>query len=60
MELTPQEFDERFVEALDTLLKNMAENPEVDVRNFYSMTCILENIRYFSPVLFGVLESAKK
>ena len=60
MELTEEEFDQRFVETLDVLLQTMADNEEVDVNRFYSMACILENIRFFSPVLYGVLQSSVK
>jgi hypothetical protein len=35
----------------------MAENAEVDVKNFYNMTCMLENLRFFSPVLYGMIQA---
>ena len=60
MELTEEEFDQKFAETLDALLQAMADNEEVDVNKFYSMACILENIRFFSPVLYGVLLASKK
>lgn len=58
--MTEQEFDERFTEALDQVLTAMAENPEVDPQKFYSMTFVLENLRYFSPVLYGALRKPKE
>ncbi|MFD2247567.1 hypothetical protein [Pontibacter ruber] len=58
--MTEEEFDIKYTEALDTLLGAMAENEEIDHRKFYSMTCILENLRFFSPVIYGVIQNAKK
>lgn len=60
MELTKEEFDTRFAETLDALLVTMAESPDIDVRKFYSMTFILENLRYLSPVLFGMIQQSQK
>ncbi|HEV7350856.1 hypothetical protein [Telluribacter sp.] len=60
MEMTKEEFDERFVETLDALLVSMAESPEIDVNKFYNMTCILENLRFFSPVLFATIQNARQ
>lgn len=42
---------------MDALLKAMAENPEIDPEKFYGMACILENMRFFSPVLYGAIRS---
>lgn len=53
--MTEEEFDEKFKETLDALVVSMAESPEIDPEKFYSMTCILENLRFFSPVLYGAL-----
>ncbi|GAB3169004.1 hypothetical protein [Telluribacter humicola] len=60
MDLTKEEFDNRFAETLDALLVAMAESPEVDVPKFYTMTLVLENLRYFSPVLFGAIQQSEK
>ena len=60
MEMTEEEFDTRFTEALDALVTAMAENPEIEPGKFFGMTCILENLRFFSPVLYSVLQKAKK
>jgi hypothetical protein len=60
MEMTEEEFDTRYKAALDNFLEAMAENSEVDLKRFYSMACILENLSFFSPGLYGVLQNAKK
>ncbi|WP_240676212.1 hypothetical protein [Botryobacter ruber] len=58
--MTEEEFDTKFTAALDALVVAMAENPEIEPNKFFGMTCILENLRFFSPVLYGVLQNAKK
>ncbi|PRY11336.1 hypothetical protein CLV24_111131 [Pontibacter ummariensis] len=58
--MTEKEFDDKLVEALDSLLVAMAENPEIEPGKFFSMTCVLENLRFFSPVLYGAIQKAKK
>ncbi|MFD2513592.1 hypothetical protein ACFSRY_06920 [Pontibacter locisalis] len=60
MEMTEQEFDKKFTDTLDALLTAMAESSEVDPDKFYSMACILENLRFFSPVLYGASRSKSK
>ncbi|WP_439882701.1 hypothetical protein ACSX1A_05920 [Pontibacter sp. MBLB2868] len=60
MEMTEEEFDKKYTDTLDHLLKAMAENPDIDPAKFFGMTCILENLRFFSPVLYGVISSGKK
>lgn len=59
MEISKEEFDIRFKETLDTLLQEMAHHSDVDVKNFYTMTCILENLAFFSPVVYDLMKSAK-
>ncbi|QCR22512.1 hypothetical protein [Pontibacter sp. SGAir0037] len=59
MEMTEEEFDQQFAATLDTILEAMAENAEIDVQKFYSMTCVLENLRFFSPVLYGAIRKQK-
>ncbi|MBF9254703.1 hypothetical protein I2I11_15465 [Pontibacter sp. 172403-2] len=58
--MTEEEFDDKFKDTLDTLLAAMAENSEIEPDKFYSMACILENLRFFSPVLYGAIRSTKK
>ncbi|GGG03277.1 hypothetical protein [Pontibacter amylolyticus] len=53
--MTEEEFDATFTYTLDVLLATMAEEPEIDPEKFYSMACVLENLRFFSPVLYGAL-----
>lgn len=59
MELTKEEFQERFIEGQELLLKTMAESPEISIDRFYTMACILENIYFFTPVLYNLLEKNK-
>jgi hypothetical protein len=60
MEISKEEFDNQFRETLDNLIGHMAENSEVNVENFYSMTCILENLAFFSPVIFDLIQKSRK
>ena len=60
MEMTEEEFDQRFADTLDQLVETMAENPEIDPHKFYNMACILENLRFFSPVIYSTLLKGKK
>lgn len=60
MGMTKEEFDEKFTGTLDALVAAMAENPDIDPEKFYSMTCILENLRFFSPVLYGAIQNKKQ
>lgn len=59
MEMTEKEFDAQFRETLDYLVEAMAENAEIDVEKFYGMTCFLENLAFFSPVIYGMIEDSK-
>jgi hypothetical protein len=58
--MTKEEFEDSCSETMDAVLEAMAENPEIDPEKFYSMTCILENLRFFSPVLYGALRNKKQ
>ncbi|MFB9862250.1 hypothetical protein [Rufibacter immobilis] len=55
--MTEKEFDDKLVETLDNFLLSMAESPEVEVEKFYNMTCLLENLRFFSPVLYSAIRN---
>lgn len=59
MFLSEEEFTEQFTEALDTVIGAMAENPEIEPTKFFSMVCVLENLQFFSPVIYGALRNAK-
>lgn len=54
-EMTEEEFDTNYTEALDAVLAAMAEEPEINPDKFYSMVCLLENLRFFSPVLYSAI-----
>lgn len=57
--MTKEEFEIQFRETLDCLVEAMAENAEIDVKKFYGMTCFLENLAFFSPVIYGMIEESK-
>ncbi len=60
MEISKEEFDTQFAETLDKLVEAMAENAEIDPKKFFSMACILENLRFFSPVIYDALQKPKE
>lgn len=60
MNVTKEEFDEKCREAVDTLLVAMADHAEINPEKFYSMACMLENLAFFSPVIYGVLQKSGK
>jgi hypothetical protein len=60
MEITPEEFDDKFRETIDTVLIAMAEHEEINPNKFYSMACLLENLAFFSPVIYGAIQNTKK
>jgi len=60
MKMTKEEFDNSYAQALTNIIVAMAENPEIDPKNFYSMTCILENLRFFSPVIYGAIQNLEE
>lgn len=55
MELSKEEFDEKMQEGLDAILVALAEQEEVNPEKFFSLACIVENLAFFSPVLYGML-----
>ncbi|WP_026464263.1 hypothetical protein [Adhaeribacter aquaticus] len=59
MDITQEEFGEKFQETVDTLILAMAEHEEVNMEKFYSMACVLENLAFFSPVIYGAITKAK-
>ena len=60
MEISKEEFDSKFRETLDTLIQGMAESSDINLESFYNMTCILENLAFFSPVIFDFIQKSKK
>ena len=59
MQLSEEEFDNQFKETLDGLIQNMADDSEVDLQAFYHMTCVLENLSFFGPFLYDLLQKSK-
>lgn len=57
--MTEEEFEGHFKQTLDAILLAMAENSEIDVKKFYSMTCVLENLSFFGPVIYGAIQNKK-
>jgi len=60
MEITKEEFNEQFRGTMDTLILAMAEHEEVNLEKFYSMACMLENLAFFSPVIYGALRNSSE
>lgn len=60
MEMTQEEFDARFRETLDGVIEDMALDAEVEPQKFFGVTLFFENLAYFSPVIFGLIENSKK
>lgn len=58
--MTQEEFDLEYKAVLDALLKGMAEHPEIDVKKFYNLTYFIENITFFSPFFYGLIETGKR
>lgn len=58
--MTAEEFDDKFRETLDELVAGMAEQDEVAPGQFFGMVCFLENLAFFSPVLYGLLQEKQK
>jgi hypothetical protein len=59
MEISKEQFDLRFKEVLDSMAEEMAGNPEIDVKRFYGLVCFMENLSYFSPFIYGLIDTAK-
>ncbi|QMU28027.1 hypothetical protein [Adhaeribacter radiodurans] len=60
MELSKEDFNYKFQDTLENILIAMAEHPEVKPEKFYSMACILENLAFFGPVVYDVIQNPKK
>lgn len=58
--MTAEEFDHKFRETLDEVVASMAEQEEVAPGQFFSVVCFLENLAYFSPVVYGLLQEKQK
>ncbi len=60
MQLTEEEFDQQFRETLDSLVQHMADHSEIGLKEFYHMTCVLENLSFFGPFLYELLQKSKQ
>jgi hypothetical protein len=60
MNITQEEFNNQFRQTLDTLIEQMADSPEVPVDKFYNMACILENLAFFSPVVYDLIRKPEE
>jgi hypothetical protein len=60
MEITKEEFNDKFQQGLDALLAAMAEEEQIAPEKFFSMACVLENLVFFSPVIYGLIQNSKK
>ena len=60
MELSKEDFERKFGDTLDTLIETMADNADIGVREFYHATILLENLSFFGPVIYGLLQKPKR
>ena len=60
MHFTEEDFTDKLTEAIDTVVAAMVETPEIDPNKFFSMVCMLENLQFFSPVIYGALRVKDK
>lgn len=60
MDISKEAFNDQFREGMDALIEQMAEHPDVELKKFYGMACFLENLAFFSPVLYDLIEKSKK
>jgi len=59
MEISKEEFNDNIRESIDKLLSTMAEHEDINPDKFYNMVCILENLAFFSPVIYSALRNNK-
>ncbi|MGV3504909.1 MAG: hypothetical protein ACO1O1_14460 [Adhaeribacter sp.] len=60
MKLTQEEFDDKLQQGLDAILLALAEEQEVNPEKFFSLACVVENLAFFSPVLYGMLRKPEE
>lgn len=58
MDITKEEFNLKVQDTVDNLLISMAAHEEIDPEKFYSMACILENLVFFSPFIYSVIQNS--
>lgn len=59
IEMSKEEFNLAFIKTLDELLEKMADNPEIELNKFYHMAYVMENLAFFSPVIFDLVYKTK-
>ena len=57
--MTSEEFEANYTQTLDTILKALANSPEVKPEKFYSLACVIENLCFFSPVFYGAIKPSE-
>ncbi|NDK55653.1 hypothetical protein [Pontibacter fetidus] len=57
--MTSEEFEANYTQTLDTILEALANSSEVKPEKFYSLACVIENLRYFSPVFYGAIKPSE-
>ncbi len=60
MDMSKKEFQEEFKKGTDQLLEYYAYQPSVDPDKYYTMICLLENLTFFSPVIFDLMKPVSK
>ncbi|MER2996700.1 hypothetical protein [Pontibacter populi] len=58
--MTSEEFETNFTQTLDTILEALANSSEVKPEKFYSLACVVENLRYFSPVFYSAIKQKEE
>ena len=56
MEISKTEFTQRWLEEADKSIEWLAYHPDVKPDKFYTMTCMLENMAFFAPVIYDMLK----
>jgi hypothetical protein len=60
MQLNEEEFTLEFIQTLDRIIEVMADSSEIEPQKFFNMVCVLENLQYFGPVLYGAMQKTDK
>ena len=60
MFLNEEEFTGQLTETIDGVIEAMAETPEIEPSRFFNMVCMLENLQFFAPVLYGAIKQKEQ
>jgi hypothetical protein len=60
MEMNQEDFDHQFRATLDAVLHAAAGEEEVGLQEFYHVACVLENLSFFGPFLYDLLQKPKQ